>query len=247
MARGAHTRRLDLALAEAGLAASPDRAKALIMAGQVRVAGETVREPGRPVRAGQALEVAAPPPYVSRGGEKLAPALDRFGVRVEGMACVDVGASTGGFTDVLLQHGAARVYAVDVGRGQLAWKLRQDPRVVVMEGVNARDLTPFPEPIALVTIDVSFIGLDKVLPAVRRAAPGADLVVLFKPQFQVRREQVEKGGVVRDPLVVRAALDAFAAWCTESGFEIVAEMPAPIRGPAGNQEHLLHLHQEPGR
>ena len=244
MARSARTRRLDLALAEAGLAASTDRAKALIMAGRVRVAGETVREPGRPVRGGQALEVAAPPPYVSRGGEKLAPALDRFGVGVRGKVCVDVGASTGGFTDVLLQRGAERVYAVDVGRGQLAWKLRQDPRVVVMEGVNARDLTPFPESIALATVDVSFIGLDKVLPALRQSAPGAELVVLFKPQFQVSREQVERGGVVRDPAVVRAAMDAFAAWCGENGFEVMAEMPAAIRGPAGNQEYLLHLRQE---
>lgn len=243
MAR-ARTVRLDVALAEAGLAESRNRAQVLIMAGQVKVAGETVRQPARQVREGDPIEVVAPPPYVSRGGVKLAPALDAFGVSVEGRVCADIGASTGGFTDVLLQRGASRVYAVDVGRGQLHWKLRQDARVVVMEGINARMLESFPEPVSLVTIDVSFIGLEKVLPAVQRAAPGAELVVLFKPQFQVGRHEVGRGGVVRDEGAVRSARERFIAWCGEHGFTVVGEAAAAVRGPAGNQEYLLHLRME---
>lgn len=233
--------RLDVAVADAGLAESRARAQALIMAGRVRVNGETVREPARLVREGEAPELIAPAPYVSRGGEKLAPALDAFGVEVTGRVCADVGASTGGFTDVLLQRGAARVYAVDVGRGQLHWRLRQDPRVIVMEGVNARALERFDEPVSLCTVDVSFIGLEKVLPALIAAAPGAEVVALFKPQFQVGREQVGKGGVVRDAGVTEQALLRFTAWCGENGVRVRATTPAAIRGPAGNQEHLLHL------
>jgi 23S rRNA (cytidine1920-2'-O)/16S rRNA (cytidine1409-2'-O)-methyltransferase len=191
------------------------------------------------------LEVVAPPPYVSRGGEKLAPALDAFGVRVRDRVCADVGASTGGFTDVLLQRGAARVYAVDVGRGLLHWRLRQDPRVVPMERVNARTLTSFPEPVSLLTVDVSFIGLEKVLPALRRAAPGAEAVVLFKPQFQVPRGQVGKGGVVRDPAAVAAALEGFRGWCAENGLRVLREAPSTLAGAAGNREWLLHLEFAP--
>src|SRR5207244_12369130 len=164
----------------AGLAACREEARGLILAGKIRVAGETIRRPDRELRAGEAPELAPVAPYVSRGGQKLAPALDAFGIRVEGRVCADVGVSTGGFTDVLLQRGAARVYAVDVGRGLLHWRLRQDPRVVCMERVNARSLETFPEPVSLVTADLSFIGLEKVLPALLRAAPGAELVVLFK-------------------------------------------------------------------
>ncbi|HLH70386.1 MAG TPA: TlyA family RNA methyltransferase [Candidatus Dormibacteraeota bacterium] len=234
--------RLDVALTEAGLAESRTQAQALVMAGRVRIGGETVREPGRLVPPRAHLEVVAPPRYVSRGGEKLAPALDHFGVRVEGKVCADVGASTGGFTDVLLQRGAARVYAVDVGRALLHWRLRQDPRVVVMEGVNARYLTAFPEPVSLITVDVSFIGLEKVLPALGRAAPGADLVVLFKPQFQVERGQVGKRGVVRDQVAVAAALDRFRAWSAEHGFRLRGELPSPLPGPEGNREILIWLH-----
>jgi 23S rRNA (cytidine1920-2'-O)/16S rRNA (cytidine1409-2'-O)-methyltransferase len=240
MAR-ARRRRLDTAVTEAGFAENEARAQALIMAGRVRVSGATVRQPAHLVGESDPVELVAPPPYVSRGGEKLAPALDTFGVRAEGRVCADIGASTGGFTDVLLQRGATRVHAVDVGRGQLDWKLRQDPRVVVMEGVNARDLERFPEPVDLCTVDVSFIGLATVLPALRRAAPGAELVVLFKPQFEVRREQVGKGGVVRDPAAVEEALARFRAWSVDNGFRVRAETPAAVRGPAGNQEFLLHL------
>jgi 23S rRNA (cytidine1920-2'-O)/16S rRNA (cytidine1409-2'-O)-methyltransferase len=240
-----HRVRLDVALTEAGMAESRAQAQALIIAGKVRVAGETVRRPDRSVRSEDRLEVLAPPPYVSRGGEKLAPALDTFGVDPAGRVCADVGASTGGFTDVLLQRGAARVYALDVGRGLLHWRLRQNPRVVVMERVNARELESFPEPVSLVTVDVSFIGLEKVLPALRRSAPGAELVVLFKPQFQVGRQEVGKGGVVRDAAAIARALDRFRGWCTEHGFSVLGEAPAALTGADGNQEHLLHLRMGP--
>jgi 23S rRNA (cytidine1920-2'-O)/16S rRNA (cytidine1409-2'-O)-methyltransferase len=237
--------RLDLALTEAGLADSQAQAQALIMAGKVRVAGETVRRPDRPVRSADQVQVVAPPPFVSRGGEKLAPALDTFGVDPDGRVCADLGASTGGFTDVLLQRGAARVYAVDVGRGLLHWRLRQDPRVVLMERVNARDLEAFPEPVSLVTVDVSFIRLETVLPAGRRAAPGAELVVLFKPQFQVGRSEVGKRGVVRDAAAIARALDRFRGWCAGAGFAVLGEAPSTLLGTQGNQEHLLHLRAEP--
>ena len=200
-----------------------------------------MRRADRSVAREARVEVVAPPRYVSRGGEKLAPALDAFGVPVEGRVCADIGASTGGFTDVLLQRGATRVYAVDVGRGLLHWRLRQDERVVPMERVNARHLEAFPETVSLVTVDVSFIGLEQVLPALRRAAPGAELVVLFKPQFQVERTAVEKGGVVRDAAAVAAALERFRRWCQANGFRVLGETPAAIRGAEGNQELLLHL------
>jgi 23S rRNA (cytidine1920-2'-O)/16S rRNA (cytidine1409-2'-O)-methyltransferase len=233
--------RLDVALTEAGMAESKAQAQALIMAGKVRVAGETVRRPDRPVDPSDRLEVVAAPRFVSRGGEKLAPALDTFGVDPEGRVCADIGASTGGFTDVLLQRGAARVYAVDVGRGLLHWRLRQDPRVVIMERVNARSLEAFPEPVSLVTVDVSFIGLETVLPAVRRAAPDAELVVLFKPQFQVARGEVGRGGVVRDAAAVARAVERFREWCHQAGLEVLAITASTLAGAEGNQEHLVHL------
>jgi 23S rRNA (cytidine1920-2'-O)/16S rRNA (cytidine1409-2'-O)-methyltransferase len=233
--------RLDAALAEAGLAESRSRAQALILAGKVKVAGETVRSPDRPVRPDESLEVVGPALYVSRGGEKLAPALDEFGISVSGRVCADIGASTGGFTDVLLQRGAARVYAVDVGRGLLHWRLRQDPRVVLMERVNARNLESFPEAVSLVTVDVSFIGLEKVLPALLRSAPGAEFVVLFKPQFEVGRSEVGKGGVVRDPSAIESALARFRAWCSASGLAVLGQTPSALPGAEGNRELLIHL------
>jgi 23S rRNA (cytidine1920-2'-O)/16S rRNA (cytidine1409-2'-O)-methyltransferase len=211
----------------------------------VRVAGETVRAPDRPVRPDERLELVEPPPYVSRGGEKLAPALDEFGVAVQGRVCADIGASTGGFTDVLLQRGAARVYAVDVGRGLLHWRLRQDSRVVALERVNARNMESLPEPVSLITVDVSFIGLEKVLPALRRVAPGAELVVLFKPQFEVGRAEVGRGGVVRDESAIAAALDRFRAWCSGSGFDVLGEAASALPGADGNRERLLHLRAVP--
>jgi len=232
-------------LTDAGLTESRTQAQALIMAGKVKVDGETVRTPDRPVRSDEKLELVEAPPYVSRGGEKLAPALDEFGIDVSGRICADIGASTGGFTDVLLQRGASRVYAVDVGRGLLHWRLRQNPRVVLMERVNARHLESFPEPVSLVTVDLSFIGLEKVLPALRRSAPGAELVVLFKPQFQVDRGEVAKGGVVRDLGAVTSALARFKAWCAVNGFRLLGETWAAIPGAAGNRELLLHLEATP--
>jgi 23S rRNA (cytidine1920-2'-O)/16S rRNA (cytidine1409-2'-O)-methyltransferase len=233
--------RLDVAVAEAGFAGSRSEAQALILAGKVRVAGETVRRPDRELRPGEAPELAPVAPYVSRSGRKLAPALDDFDVRVEGRVCADIGASTGGFTDVLLQRGASRVYAVDVGRGLLHWRLRQDPRVVLMERTNARNLEGFPEPVSLVVVDVSFIGLATVLPALRRAAPGCELVVLFKPQFEVQRDSVGEGGVVRDDAAIESALSAFRTWCADHGFELLGEAASQLPGAAGNREVLLHL------
>jgi 23S rRNA (cytidine1920-2'-O)/16S rRNA (cytidine1409-2'-O)-methyltransferase len=241
--KGARVRgaRLDRALFERGLAASREKAQALIMAGHVRVGGETVRRPDRPLQPDEEIEVIPGPEYASRGGDKLAPALDALGIKVEGRICADVGASTGGFTDVLLRRGAVRVYAIDVGRGLMHWRLRTDPRVVLMERVNARRLERLPEPVSLVTIDVSFIGLDKVLPAIRRSASGAEVIALFKPQFEVGPARVGKKGVVNDPEVVAAALDAFRRWCQGNGYQVVGEFPSPIPGAEGNREIFLRL------
>ena len=228
-------------VARSGLAESRERAQALILAGKVRVEGETVRRPDRPVDEDALVAVDAEPGYASRGALKLAPALDRLGVDPAGRVCADIGASTGGFTDVLLRRGAAKVYAVDVGRGLMHWRLRQDPRVVLMERVNARELESFPEPVSLVVIDVSFISLDKVLPASRRAAPGADVVALFKPQFEVGRAEVGKGGIVRDQSAIDAALARFRAWCAANGFVVIDQAPSEVAGAEGNREVFVHL------
>ncbi len=228
-------------VARSGLAESRERAQALILAGKVRVEGETVRRPDRPVDEDALVAVDAEPGYASRGALKLAPALDGLGVDPAGRVCADIGASTGGFTDVLLRRGAAKVYAVDVGRGLMHWRLRQDPRVVLMERVNARELESFPEPVSLVVIDVSFISLDKVLPASRRAAPGADVVALFKPQFEVGRAEVGKGGIVRDQSAIDAALARFRAWCAANGFVVIDQAPSEVAGAEGNREVFVHL------
>jgi 23S rRNA (cytidine1920-2'-O)/16S rRNA (cytidine1409-2'-O)-methyltransferase len=233
--------RLDVLVTQAGLAESRQRAQALILAGKVRVAGETVRRPDRAVSEDAAISVESSPDFASRGALKLGPALDRFGVDPEGRVCADIGASTGGFTDILLRRGATKVYAIDVGRGLLHWRIRQDPRVVVIERVNARDLETFPESIALVVMDLSFISLEKVLPAVRLAAPGAEVVALFKPQFEVGRTEVGRGGIVRDPSAVEAALARFRAWCTGHGYEVIDETPSELAGAAGNREIFVHL------
>ena len=238
--------RLDVLITKSGLAESRERAQALIIAGKVRVAGETVRRPDRPVAEGTPITVEATPGYASRGALKLAPALEHFGVDPAGRICADIGASTGGFTDVLLRRGAARVYALDVGRGLLHWRLRQDPRVVVIERVNARDMERFPEAVSLVVIDVSFIGLEKVLPAVGRAAPGAEMVALFKPQFQVERGSVGKGGIVRDVAAVEKAMDVFRRWCEANGFTVRGRAQSELAGTDGNQEIFVHLVPSPG-
>jgi len=233
--------RLDVMLTKNGIIESRRRAQALILAGKVQVAGETERRPDRAVREDDVITVDETVSYASRGALKLGPALDRFEVDPEGRVCADIGASTGGFTDVLLRRGAAKVYAIDVGRGLLHWRLRQDPRVSVIERVNARDLEGFPEPVSLSVVDVSFISLEKVLPALRRAGPAAEVVALFKPQFEVGRTEVGKGGIVRDPAAVEAALQRFRDWCPLNGYEIAGEAPSEITGAEGNQEFLVRL------
>jgi 23S rRNA (cytidine1920-2'-O)/16S rRNA (cytidine1409-2'-O)-methyltransferase len=238
--------RLDALLVERGLAPTRSKAQALILAGDVRVAGETVDKAGTLVAADADVALAgrAALRYVSRGGLKLEGALEDLGVSPAGRVALDIGASTGGFTDCLLQHGARRVYAVDVGRGQLAWRLRQDPRVVVLEGHHVNRLPPdaVPEPVTLAAADVSFISLAKVLPAIRsRLAPGADLLAMVKPQFEVGPDAVGKGGVVRDPALRQAAVDAVARAATDGGFELVGAAPSRLPGPKGNQEVFLHL------
>ena len=236
--------RLDVLVTKNGLAESRQRAQALILAGKVRVAGETVRSPARTVSEDAPIAVDAEPGFASRGALKLGPALHTFGVDPNGRICADVGASTGGFTDVLLRRDAAKVYALDVGRGLLHWRLRQDPRVVVIERVNARDLESFPEPVSLVVIDISFIGLEKVLPAVRHAAPDAEVIALFKPQFEVGRSEVGKGGIVRNPEAIEAALSRFRESCTAIGYAVEAEAPSEVAGAEGNREIFVHLRPE---
>jgi 23S rRNA (cytidine1920-2'-O)/16S rRNA (cytidine1409-2'-O)-methyltransferase len=231
--------RLDQLLTERGLAESRVSAQALIMAGQVTVAGSPAAKPGQLVPADAVLSVREPPRFASRGGFKLEHALDRFGVAVEGLVVVDVGASTGGFTDVLLQRGARRVYAVDVGHGQLHWRLREDARVVVMERTNARYLETLPERPQLATVDVSFISLRLILPPVNRVlAPGSTMIVLVKPQFEAGRDDVGRGGVVRSEVVHRRVLQDLAAWVPAHGLAVQDVVASPIRGPAGNAEFL---------
>ena len=231
-------------LTKSGLIESRQRAQALILAGKVKVSGETVRSPDRAVLDDDVVTVDDSPSYASRGALKLMPALNRFGVDPSGRICADIGASTGGFTDVLLRRGAAKVYAIDVGRGLLHWRLRQDPRVVVIERVNARDLEGLPEPVSLVVIDVSFIGLEKILPAVRRAAPGAEVVALFKPQFEVGRSDVGKGGIVRSAAAIEAALARFRDWCAANGYAVAGEAASEVTGADGNREVFVHMRPE---
>ncbi|HIC88998.1 MAG TPA: TlyA family RNA methyltransferase [Anaerolineae bacterium] len=237
-------RRLDLLLVERGLAESRTQAQRLIMAGQVLVDKQVADKPGHTVPTTVDIHIRQQLPYVSRGGLKLAAALDAFGVQVKGTVCADIGASTGGFTDCLLQRGATRVYAVDVGYGQLAWKLRQNPQVVLLERTNARYLTRLPNGsrVDLITVDVSFISLKLVLPAVVRfLAPGGQIIALIKPQFEAGREAVGKGGVVRDPMVHRAVLTNILEWALQQQLGPVGLIRSPITGPAGNVEFLLHL------
>ncbi|MGH6903960.1 MAG: TlyA family RNA methyltransferase [Geminicoccaceae bacterium] len=236
--------RLDQLMVERGLAESRAKAQALVLAGQVFSGHRRLEKPGQSLAAEIELEVRAPGvPYVSRGGIKLAHGLDHFRIDPASVVALDVGASTGGFTDVLLQRGAARVYAVDVGRGQLDWRLRNDPRVVVLERTNARHLTRdlVPEPVDLVVSDVSFISLELALPAaLALARPGARLIALIKPQFEVGKGQVGKGGVVRDPALHDAVCAKFARWLgAEQGWQVLGITPSPITGPKGNREFLI--------
>jgi 23S rRNA (cytidine1920-2'-O)/16S rRNA (cytidine1409-2'-O)-methyltransferase len=236
--------RADQALVERGLVETRSRAQALIMAGKVFSNTKRVEKPGQPVPEDMPLEVKGQEhPWVSRGGMKLSHALEFFGLSPEGRVAVDVGASTGGFTDVLLHGGATKVYAVDVGHGQLAWKLRSDPRVVVLEKTNARrlDATQVPEAPGIVVCDASFIGLATVLPAaLSLAAPGAWAVALIKPQFEAGPDKVGKGGVVRDPAVHEAVCATVRDWWSGlPGWDVLGIEPSPILGPEGNREFLI--------
>lgn len=240
--------RLDQALVRANLFPTRSAAAAAILAGVVRVDGQPARKPGQVIPPHAALEVRPGPRYASRGGIKLAHALERFGVDPTGVVCLDVGASTGGFTDCLLQHGATRVYAVDVGYGQLAWSLRTDARVVVLERVNARHLGPesVPEPVGLAVCDLAFISLTKVLPAVLgRLAPDGAVIALVKPQFEAGRAQVGRGGIVRDPRVHRQVLAAVGAASAASGWPFWGLVPSPITGADGNREFLALARRGP--
>lgn len=235
--------RLDQLVVDRGLTESREQAQRLIRAGQVWIDGHRALKPGHTFAADTAIELTAAPRFVSRGGEKLEAAFDAFNLRVDGFACLDVGAATGGFTDCLLQHGAAKVYAVDVGKGLIHWRLRNDPRVVVLEHINARrlDASLFADPIMFATIDVSFISLTRILPAVTQVMVEAGHIVsLIKPQFEAGRKQVGKGGVVRDSAVRAEVVEKIKVFGTEAlGLMWLATCESPLKGPAGNVEHLV--------
>ena len=236
--------RVDLMLVERGLARSRSEAEALILAGRVSSGGARVDKPGSKLPCAAPLEVIEGARFVGRGGAKLEGALAEFGVSPAGRRALDVGASTGGFTQVLLQAGALAVVAVDVGRGQLDWTLRNDPRVVVLEGLNARSLTPahLPFPVSLATVDVSFIGLHRILPAVTGCLePSGEIVALVKPQFEVGRGRVGRGGIVRDPSLHLEVLTRVAASARAEGLGVVGACPSRLRGAEGNAEFFLHL------
>lgn len=255
--------RLDVLLVERGLAESRARAQALIMAGQVRVAGQTALKPATNVDSDSTLTVDSGPRFVSRGGEKLDAALEAFAIDVSGLVCADVGASTGGFTDCLLQRGAAKVYAIDVGKGILHWKLRNDPRVIVMEETNARYVESLPEPVSLVTVDASFISLKILLPVVKKWFADFPLstfsmesgkrkvesvVALIKPQFEAGKRDVSRGdGVIRDPQIHKQVLLDVLGFAQKEGFSIQGLIRSPLLGPKGNAEFLVWLDQARGR
>jgi 23S rRNA (cytidine1920-2'-O)/16S rRNA (cytidine1409-2'-O)-methyltransferase len=237
--------RLDDLLVQRGHAPTRHQAKALVLEGQVAIGSSERIKPGSLVSENADVRVNQPPQYVSRGGLKLAHALQRFSVDPAGRIAADIGASTGGFTDCLLQRDAARVYAVDVGYGQLHWRIRTDPRVVVLERTNARYLTSLPDPVSLVVVDVSFISLRLLAPTLLGiSTPSAEVVVLVKPQFEAGRDRVSRGGVVRDPEVHREVLGALLEWTSAAGLRVVDVTASPLLGPAGNVEFLAHLHRQ---
>jgi len=267
--------RLDVLLVERGLAESRAKAQAMIMAGQVRVAGQVAFKPATAIAADSALTVDSGPRFVSRGGEKLDAALDVFGMKVTGLVCADVGASTGGFTDCLLQRGAGKVYAIDVGKGILHWKLRNDKRVVVMEETNARFVESLPEQVSLATVDTSFISLKILLPVIRRWFPSpnraertlserkrdevedeaggeevrgeGEIIALIKPQFEAGKKDVSRGdGVIRDPEIHKQVLLDVLGFAQREGFSIRGLIKSPLLGPKGNAEFLVWLNQAPG-
>jgi 23S rRNA (cytidine1920-2'-O)/16S rRNA (cytidine1409-2'-O)-methyltransferase len=237
--------RLDKLMVEKGLVPSREKAQALIMIGGVKVNGQVMRKPGQKIREDALIEILQPPcPYVSRGGVKLEGAIKGFGINVEGKVCLDVGASTGGFTDCLLQHGAKRVYAVDVGWGQLHWKLRNDPRVICLEKKNIRYLPKeeIPEEVDLVTIDTSFISLKLVIPAVLKfLKEKAEILALIKPQFEVGKGEVGKGGVVRDPEKHKRVIEEIRIFSQNLGLHPIGVIESPILGPKGNKEFFIYL------
>ena len=234
--------RLDTLLVARGLADNKSRAQAAIMSGEVTVDGKVMTKAGNPVPEDADVQMKEKMPYVSRGGLKLAYALQEFGIDAQGLVCIDVGASTGGFTDCLLRHGAEKVYALDVGYGQLDYKLRQDSRVVVMEKVNAHYPFDLPEKIGLAVMDVSFISVSMVIPNVLpHLVKEGELVVLFKPQFEAERGDVGKGGVIRDPAVHARTISHFIVWMNSNRLRLLNLAASPILGAEGNREFLLHL------
>lgn len=236
--------RVDQILVQRGIAEDLDEARRLVMAGKVLSEGQLIFTPSQKVAQDGDLSLTPQAVFVSRGGEKLQAALEEFKVSPKGLICADVGASTGGFTDCLLQAGAARVYAVDVGYGILDWGLRNDDRVVVLERTNARDLEKLSEPVTLITADVSFISLKKILPSLRGWYPpgGGQAVLLVKPQFEATRDEAAQGaGVISDPAIHRRVLEEVLGFALEKGFEVRGIIRSPLRGPAGNQEYLAWL------
>jgi len=234
--------RIDSLIVDRGLVESRAKAQALIMAGEVVVDGKATIKPGTLVTEEAVITILEPPPFVGRGGIKLDYALDQFQLDVSSKVAADVGASTGGFTDCLLKRGASRVYAIDVGYGQLDYRLRRDKRVVVMDRVNARYPIPLPEKVDLATIDVSFISVEKVIPSVAKVLKdNGYLLVLIKPQFEARREEVGKGGVIKQPVVHARVLGRFIAWVIERGFRLGGLVASPILGASGNKEFFVLL------
>jgi 23S rRNA (cytidine1920-2'-O)/16S rRNA (cytidine1409-2'-O)-methyltransferase len=237
--------RLDVLLVEQGLTVSRSNAQALVLAGEVRVNSQPASKPGMKIPRDSMIELIARAPYVSRGGFKLAKALDDFAFDVTELVCADVGASTGGFTDVLLQRGARRVYAIDVGYGQLDWKLRNDDRVVVMERTNARYLERLPEQVDFASVDVSFISLKLIIPKVMNwMSAGGQIIALIKPQFEAGPEKVEKGGVIRKEEVHRNVLENIIQWSISHKLYPAGLIPSPIKGAAGNREFLILLNSQ---
>ena len=234
--------RIDNLLVERGLVENQAKAQALIMAGEVVVGGKTNIKSGTPVAEEAEITILKPPPFVGRGGIKLEHALEEFQIDVSSIVVADIGASTGGFTDCLLKRGAERVYAVDVGYGQLALSLRQDPRVVVMERTNARYPIPIPEKVTLATIDLAFISVEKVLPSVAEIVEeDGFIILLLKPQFEAKRREVAKGGVIRDQLLHARVLARFISWATLHGFRLKGLVSSPILGASGNREFFILL------
>ncbi|MFC1905304.1 TlyA family RNA methyltransferase [Chloroflexota bacterium] len=234
--------RLDNLLLATGLAENKHKALAMIMAGEVTVNGQTITKAGSLVAEGSRVEIARKPPFVSRGGIKLAHALDKFNLNVSSLTVIDVGASTGGFTDCLLQHGARQVYAIDVGYGQIDYKLRQDPRVMVMDKTNAHYPFSLPEQADIAVIDVSFISVIKVIPNVNEhLKPSGHIIVLLKPQFEAEKQEVGEGGIIKDPIIHARVIGRFILWAIDHGFRLRGLVASPITGTEGNQEFLLLL------